>query len=100
MFDFGFAELVVVGVVGLIVLGPERLPKAMRTVGVFVRRARRSFDDLKAEVEREIAVDEMKKQLDAVPKPSDIVDAAVADLKAPVNAAADDLRDAINKLKS
>ncbi len=54
MFDVGFFELLLVGAVALIVLGPERLPHAARLIGGLVRRARASWFALKAEIEREL----------------------------------------------
>ena len=63
MFDIGFTELLLVGLVGLIVLGPERLPGAVRTAGLWIGRAKRSFSNIKAEVEREIGADEIRRQL-------------------------------------
>ena len=62
MFEVGFSEIAVIAVIALIVLGPERLPKAARMVGTFLRKARQSFDSLKLEVERELEADELKKQ--------------------------------------
>ena len=63
MFDIGFAELVLIFVVGLLVLGPERLPAAVRTVSLWLGRLRRSFTALKNEIEREVGADEIKQQL-------------------------------------
>ena len=63
MFDVGFAELLVVGLVALLVLGPERLPVAARMAGLWIGRLKRSFSNLKAEVEREIGADEIRRQL-------------------------------------
>lgn len=63
MFDVGFSELLLVGLVALLVLGPERLPLAARTAGLWVGRIKRSFGALKAEVEREIGADEIRRQL-------------------------------------
>lgn len=54
MFEIGFSELLLVGVVALLVLGPERLPVAMRTVGRGLGQARRAMNMLRAQVEREI----------------------------------------------
>lgn len=54
MFEVGFTELVLVGIVALLVLGPERLPVAMRTVGRGLAQARRAMHALRAQVEREI----------------------------------------------
>lgn len=63
MFDIGFTELLLVGLVALFVLGPERLPGAVRTTGLWIGRAKRSFANIKAEVEREIGADEIRRQL-------------------------------------
>ena len=63
MFDVGFSELLLIGLVALIVLGPERLPVAARMAGLWIGRLKRSFGNLKAEVEREIGADEIRRQL-------------------------------------
>jgi len=63
MFDVGFPELVLVAIVGLLILGPERLPEALRTLGLWLGRLRRSFSKVKAEIEKEIGMDEIKRQL-------------------------------------
>ncbi|HCJ28831.1 MAG TPA: twin-arginine translocase subunit TatB [Pseudomonas sp.] len=63
MFDIGFTELLLIGLVALVVLGPERLPGAVRTAGLWIGRAKRSFANIKAEVEREIGADEIRRQL-------------------------------------
>ena len=63
MFDFSFGEMLVVGLVALIVLGPERLPKAARFVGLWVRRARAQWYSVKSELEREIASEDLRRSL-------------------------------------
>lgn len=63
MFDIGFSELLVIAVVALIVLGPERLPKAARFAGLWVRRARAQWYSVKAEFEHDLAADELKRSL-------------------------------------
>ncbi len=63
MFEFGFGEMVLTAVVALLVLGPKRLPVAARTLGLWVRRARASWFSLRAELERELADDEIKASL-------------------------------------
>lgn len=63
MFDIGFTELLLVGIVALVVLGPDRLPGAVRTAGLWIGRIKRSFSAIKAEVEREIGADEIRRQL-------------------------------------
>lgn len=63
MFGISFSELMLVGLVALLVLGPERLPGAARTAGLWVGRLKRSFNAIKQEVEREIGADEIRRQL-------------------------------------
>ncbi|MCL2345126.1 MAG: Sec-independent protein translocase protein TatB [Desulfobulbus sp.] len=61
MFDIGFSELMVIGVVALIVIGPERLPRVARTAGHLLGRARRYVNDVKADINREMQLEELKK---------------------------------------
>ncbi|HEX7234452.1 MAG TPA: Sec-independent protein translocase protein TatB, partial [Nitrosospira sp.] len=61
MFDISFAELVVIAVVALIVVGPERLPKAARTLGYLLGRAQRYVADVKSDIQREMELEELKK---------------------------------------
>ena len=63
MFGISFSELLLVGLVALLVLGPERLPGAARTAGLWIGRLKRSFNAIKQEVEREIGADEIRRQL-------------------------------------
>lgn len=61
MFDFGFSELMVIAVVGLIVIGPERLPRAARTLGHLFGRMQRYVTEIKADINREVELDELRK---------------------------------------
>jgi sec-independent protein translocase protein TatB len=61
MFDIGFSEIVVIAVVALIVLGPERLPKAARTMGHLFGRLQRYVNDVKSDINREMELEELKK---------------------------------------
>lgn len=84
MFDVGFFELIVIFVIGLIVLGPERLPRVARTLGLWLGRAQRMFETVRAEVNREIAAEELKKSLQkqaATPALYDIVEETKASLE-------------------
>ncbi|MFZ5655528.1 MAG: Sec-independent protein translocase protein TatB [Pseudomonadota bacterium] len=63
MFDIGFSELLVIAVVALLVLGPERLPRAARFAGLWVRRARAQWYAVKSELETELADEEMRRSL-------------------------------------
>lgn len=61
MFDIGFSELLIIAVVALIVIGPERLPKVARTVGHLIGRMQRYVNDVKADISREMELDELRK---------------------------------------
>ena len=63
MFDIGFSELFLIAVVALVVLGPERLPKAARFAGLWVRRARAQWYSVRSELERELATEELQRTL-------------------------------------
>ena len=60
MFDVGFSELMVIALVALIVIGPERLPRVARTLGALLGRAQRYVNDVKADIQREVDLDELK----------------------------------------
>jgi sec-independent protein translocase protein TatB len=63
MFDVGFWELALIGLVMLVVVGPERLPKIARTAGLWLGRGRRMLSSVKAEIDREIKAEELKEIL-------------------------------------
>lgn len=63
MDNIGFTELVLLGVIALVVLGPEKLPGAIRTASLWIGRLRRSFNTIKTDIEREIGADEIRRQL-------------------------------------
>ena len=66
MFDIGFTELMVIGLVALIVIGPEKLPRVARTVGHLAGRLQRYVSDVKADINREIELDELRKMRDSM----------------------------------
>src|ERR1700754_2990529 len=61
MFDIGFSELLGIAIVALIVIGPERLPKVARTLGILFGRMQRYVNDVKADISREMELEELKK---------------------------------------
>lgn len=61
MFDVSFSELLVIGVIALVVIGPERLPKVARTVGHLLARAQRYVNDVKNDIQRELEIEELRK---------------------------------------
>jgi sec-independent protein translocase protein TatB len=66
MFDLGFSELMVIALVALIVIGPERLPRVARTLGHLAGRLQRYVADVKADISREVELDELKKMRDSM----------------------------------
>jgi sec-independent protein translocase protein TatB len=88
MFDIGFSELLIIAVVALIVLGPERLPKAARFAGLWVRKARAQWYSVKSEFEREMASDELRR---SIAEPA-------AQLRDEVARAGRDLRDGVGEV--
>jgi len=71
MFDIGFFELLLIGIVGLLVLGPERLPKAARTAGLWVGRIKRSVATMQREITSQLEAEELRQKLDAQQKKLD-----------------------------
>ena len=63
MFDIGFSELILVGIVALLVIGPERLPETVRTAAMWLNRIRRGFNDIKQEVQQELHNDAVLRDL-------------------------------------
>ncbi len=77
MFDIGFGELAMVMVVALLVVGPERLPRLARTVGLWLGKGRKFVREVKADIDRELAAEELKKALQKqveVPELYDIIE--------------------------
>ncbi len=63
MFDIGFPELVLISIVALLVIGPEKLPETVRTITLWIGRIQRSFSNIKREIENEIGADEIRQQI-------------------------------------
>lgn len=66
MFDIGFSEMMVIALVALIVIGPERLPRVARTLGHLAGRLQRYVADVKADINREVELEELRKMKDSV----------------------------------
>jgi sec-independent protein translocase protein TatB len=77
MFDLGFSELMVIALVALIVIGPERLPRVARTLGHFAGRLQRYVADVKADINREVELDELRKMRDSVQEAASGVESSV-----------------------
>lgn len=63
MFDIGFFELLVIAIVGLLVIGPERLPETVRAIGLWIGRLKRSLRETRSELEKQIGADDIRRQL-------------------------------------
>lgn len=63
MFDIGFFELLVIGCISLVVIGPERLPEAARAVGLWLGRLKRSLRETRTELEKQLGADDIRRQL-------------------------------------
>jgi len=92
MFDIGFSELLVIGVVALIVIGPEKLPRVARTVGHLLGRMQRYVADVKADINREVELEELRKMRDSMQKAATDVQSSV---DTELNKTADDLNKAV-----
>lgn len=71
MFDMGFLELMIIGVVGLLVLGPERLPKAARTLGLWVGKIKRTVSGMQREISAQMEAEELRQKLNEQQKKLD-----------------------------
>jgi sec-independent protein translocase protein TatB len=104
MFDIGFSELMLVGVVALIVLGPERLPKVARTAGQWLGKAQRYVNDVKADIAREGELAELKKlkgeMETAAHEAKTALDNAAQNLEQQVQAAQTEVTDSYNALQN
>jgi len=100
MFDIGFSELMVIGIVALLVIGPERLPKVARTLGHLLGRAQRYVNDVKSDINREMQLDELRKLQTQVSESARSLESSVRQefdnversISTPVQAAIDDLQ--------
>ncbi|HET7668890.1 MAG TPA: Sec-independent protein translocase protein TatB [Burkholderiales bacterium] len=96
MFDIGFSELLVIGVVALIVIGPQKLPRVARTVGHLAGRLRRYVDDVKADINREVELDELRKMRDSMQKAASDMQSS---FDSTLNKTADELNQAVEGKK-
>lgn len=115
MFDIGFGELLLVAILGLLVLGPERLPEAVRTIGLWVGRFKRTYRQVRQEIEKEIGADEIRRQLQneevmhslqssrqEIQNFANEASASVQseEIKASLNASKEDLENIVNQAKA
>ena len=96
MFDIGFSEIVVIAVVALIVLGPERLPKAARTMGHLFGRLQRYVNDVKSDINREMELEELKKLQQEVKTAARDIEQSVSTAVSSVESGARDVEAQLN----
>ena len=77
MIDFGIDKLALIGAVALVVIGPERLPRVARTLGILAGRLQRYVADVKADINREVELDELRKMKDSVQQAASGIEASV-----------------------
>jgi sec-independent protein translocase protein TatB len=95
MFDIGFSELLIIAVVALLVIGPERLPKVARTAGHMFGRLQRYVNDVKADIQREMELDELRKLRSQFEDAARSVQDSVNEVDREVRAVGDDLNQAV-----
>lgn len=95
MFDIGFSELLVIALVALLVIGPERLPKVARTAGHLFGRLQRYVNDVKSDIQRELELDELKKLRSQFEDAARSVEQSVNEVGREINAVSDDLNRSI-----
>lgn len=95
MFDIGFAELLAIAVVGLLVIGPEQLPGTVRTVMLWLGRLRSSFSEVRRDIEREIGAEDIRRQLH-----NESVMRELEKTRNEINSIADDARHSIEDSKA
>jgi sec-independent protein translocase protein TatB len=104
MFDISFTELLVIGVIALVVIGPERLPKVARTIGHLVGRAQRYVSDVKTDIQREVELDELRKLKDQMQDAAQSVQSSLQNtetaMRQPLEAFEQSTMSTLNELKS
>ncbi len=95
MFDIGFAELLAIAVVGLLVIGPEQLPGTVRTIMLWLGRLRSSFSEVRRDIEREIGAEDIRRQLH-----NESVMRELEKTRNEINSIADDTRQTIEDSKA
>lgn len=96
MFDIGFTELLVIGLVALVVVGPQRLPVATRTIGTLLGRAQRYVNDVKSDIQRQVDLEELRKMQQQVKTMGDEIQSTVQNVEKEVGDATSSFSDSVN----
>src|SRR5881394_2322274 len=97
MFDIGFSELLVIGVVALIVIGPQKLPRVALTAGHLLGRLQRYVADVKADINREIELEELRKMRDSMHQAASEMQKAASDVQSSVDSELAKTAEELNK---
>ena len=97
MFDIGFSELLVIGIVALIVIGPQKLPRVARTAGHLLGRLQRYVADVKADINREIELEELRKMRDSMQQAASEMQKAASDMQSAVDSELTKTADELNR---
>jgi sec-independent protein translocase protein TatB len=97
MFDIGFSELLVIGIVALIVIGPQKLPRVARTAGHLLGRLQRYVADVKADINREIELEELRKMRDSMQQAAGEMQKAASDMQSAVDSELTRTADELNR---
>lgn len=104
MFDVSFSELLLIGVIALIVIGPERLPKVARTLGHLVGRAQRYVSDVKADIKREMDLEQIANLKNQIDEAAGTVKSSLAqagqELRQPLDEAEKSLKEASDSMEN
>lgn len=100
MFDVGFSEMLVIGIVALVVIGPERLPKVARTLGHLMGRAQRYVNDVKRDIDREMQIEELRKLQTEMQDAARSIESSVTTQVSEVKTELDRAQDGLNALAS
>ncbi len=94
----GFLELLLIGIIALIVLGPERLPKAARTVGLWIGKAKQGFNSIQTEIDRELKVKELQIEIE---RQAELIknESEIATVSEEIEASINHMHDETNKIK-
>lgn len=103
MFDIAFSEMLIIAVIALLVIGPEKLPKVAKTVGHLLGKAQRYVSDVKSEINREMEIDELRKlqaeMQSAARKVEGDVQTTLRDTEADLNKSVKSIEDEISELE-
>lgn len=100
MFDIGFLELCLIGVIALLVIGPEKLPRVARTVGLWIGKARGAIKTVKYDIDEQIRMDELRAAAKTVNDVKDGVSESIDDVERSFRDVKEDINDSVDEIKN